>query len=51
VVVHIEDIMFRAGNDFINLRADVHDNTDTIVVVCRAQLVVREAEKPVEVTA
>jgi acyl dehydratase len=50
VVVHIEDIMFRAGNDFINLRADVHDHTDTIVVVCRAQLVVREAEKPAEVT-
>ncbi|TCO65301.1 FAS1-like dehydratase domain-containing protein [Actinocrispum wychmicini] len=50
VVVHIEDIMFRAGNDFINLRADVYDADDEIVVVCHAQLVVREAEKPAEVT-
>ena len=51
VVVHIEDIMYRAGNDFINMRADVWDASDKIVVVCRAQLVVREAVKPEEVPA
>jgi acyl dehydratase len=51
VVIHIDDIMYRAGNDFINLRADVYDADDEIVVVCLAQLVVREAEKPAEVTA
>jgi acyl dehydratase len=47
-VVHIDDIMFRAGNDFINLRADLWDADDKIVVVTRAQLVVREAVKPSE---
>ncbi len=51
VIVHIENIMFRAGNDFINMRADVHDTTGEIVVVSRAQLVVREAVKPEEVPA
>jgi acyl dehydratase len=49
-IVHIEDIMYRAGNDFISLRADVYDTSDEIVVVARAQLVVREAAKPEEVT-
>ena len=49
-VVHIDDIMFRAGNDFINLRADLWDADDEIVVVTRAQLVVREAAKPEEVS-
>jgi acyl dehydratase len=51
VIVHIDDIMYRAGNDFINLRADIWDSQDKIVVVTRAQLVVREAAKPEEVTA
>ena len=51
VVAHVEDIMYRAGNDFINLRADVYDASDEIVVVARAQLVVREAVKPEEVPA
>nr|WP_042182610.1 MaoC family dehydratase N-terminal domain-containing protein [Kibdelosporangium sp. MJ126-NF4]CEL15103.1 COGs COG2030 [Kibdelosporangium sp. MJ126-NF4]CTQ93301.1 COGs COG2030 [Kibdelosporangium sp. MJ126-NF4] len=50
VIVHIEDIMHRAGNDFINMRADIVDNDDEIVVVSHAQLVVRDAVKP-EVTA
>jgi acyl dehydratase len=50
-VVHIDDIMYRAGNDFINLRADLWDADDQIVVVTRAQLVVREAAKPEEVPA
>ncbi|SMC90591.1 FAS1-like dehydratase domain-containing protein [Kibdelosporangium aridum] len=50
-VVHIDDIMYRAGNDFINLRADIWDASDQIVVVTRAQLVVREAVKPEEVPA
>jgi acyl dehydratase len=49
VIVHIEDIMFRAGNDFINMRADIWDAGDELVVVARAQLVVREAVKPEEV--
>jgi acyl dehydratase len=50
VVTHVEDIMFRAGNDFINLRADILDAADEIVVISRAQLVVR-AVKPEEVPA
>jgi acyl dehydratase len=51
VVVHIDDIMYRAGNDFINMRADIWDADDQIVVVTKAQLVVREAVKPEEVSA
>ena len=35
--------MTRAGNDFINLRADVHDAGDELVVTVGAQLVVRRA--------
>ncbi|CAM3646042.1 MaoC family dehydratase N-terminal domain-containing protein [Kibdelosporangium persicum] len=50
-IVHIDDIMYRAGNDFINLRADLCDADDQVVVVTRAQLVVREAAKPEEVPA
>ena len=48
VVVHIEDIMYRAGNDFINMRADIVDADDEIVVISYAQLVVRDAAKPEE---
>jgi acyl dehydratase len=51
VIVHIDDIMYRAGNDFINLRGDIYDADDEIVVVTHAQLVVREAVKPEEVPA
>lgn len=45
VVTHIEGIMNRVGNDFLNLRVDV-DTADTAepVVVARAQLVVRGVE-------
>lgn len=49
VVVHIENIMYRAGNDFIDMRADILDADDNIVVVSHAQLVVRDAAKPEEV--
>ncbi|ALG13948.1 FAS1-like dehydratase domain-containing protein [Kibdelosporangium phytohabitans] len=48
VIVHIEDIMHRASNDFINMRADIVDADDEIVVISYAQLVVRDAVKPEE---
>ncbi|MCE7005676.1 MaoC family dehydratase N-terminal domain-containing protein [Kibdelosporangium philippinense] len=51
VIVHIEDIMYRAGNDFINMRADIFDAEDNLVVVSHAQLVVRDAAKPEEVAS
>ncbi|GAA4420656.1 MaoC family dehydratase N-terminal domain-containing protein [Actinokineospora soli] len=41
----IEAISHRAGNDFITLRADIHDADGNPVVVARAQLVVRDAEE------
>ncbi|WP_020499507.1 FAS1-like dehydratase domain-containing protein [Sciscionella marina] len=44
VSVTIEDIMARAGNDFITMRAEVHDEASELVCVCRAQLVVRGDE-------
>ncbi|GAB3479539.1 FAS1-like dehydratase domain-containing protein [Amycolatopsis cihanbeyliensis] len=37
----IEEIMARAGNDFINLRADIADEHGEPVCTTRAQLVVR----------
>jgi acyl dehydratase len=44
VVTHIESIMNRAGNDFLNLRVDVETVEGERVVVARSQLVVRGAE-------
>ena len=44
VTVTIEDIMSRAGNDFLTMRAEVHTDADELVCVCRAQLVVRGAD-------
>jgi acyl dehydratase len=44
VVTHVEEIMNRAGHDFLNLRVDVDTVADERVVVARAQLVVRGAE-------
>ncbi|WP_167754349.1 MaoC family dehydratase N-terminal domain-containing protein [Amycolatopsis nivea] len=40
----IESIMARAGNDFINLRAEITDADGKLVCTTRAQLVVRGAE-------
>jgi acyl dehydratase len=41
VTTHIDTIMTRAGNDFINLRADITDAVGQKVCTTRAQLVVR----------
>ena len=41
VTTHIDDIMARAGNDFISLRADITDAAGEKVCTTRAQLVVR----------
>ena len=41
VTTHIDGIMARAGNDFINLRADITDAAGQKVCTTRAQLVVR----------
>jgi len=41
VTTHIDAIMARAGNDFINLRADITDAAGQKVCTTRAQLVVR----------
>ncbi|GAB3446374.1 FAS1-like dehydratase domain-containing protein [Actinophytocola sediminis] len=43
VVTHIERVMNRAGNDFLDLRVDVDTEDGERVVVARAQLVVRGA--------
>ena len=44
VTTTIADIMNRAGNDFITMRAEVRDADDELVVTAGAQLVVRGAE-------
>ncbi|AEK39093.1 acyl dehydratase [Amycolatopsis mediterranei S699] len=41
VTTHIDAIMVRAGNDFINLRAEITDAAGQKVCTTRAQLVVR----------
>ena len=41
VTTHIDNIMARAGNDFISLRADITDAAGEKVCTTRAQLVVR----------
>ncbi|MEV5714379.1 MaoC family dehydratase N-terminal domain-containing protein [Amycolatopsis mediterranei] len=41
VTTHIDGIMARAGNDFINLRAEITDAAGQKVCTTRAQLVVR----------
>ena len=43
VTTHVEDIMTRAGNDFLNIRADINTEDGELVVTARAQLVVRGA--------
>ncbi|WP_158881374.1 MaoC family dehydratase N-terminal domain-containing protein [Amycolatopsis anabasis] len=37
----IENIMARAGNDFLNVRAEIKDESGELVCTTRAQLVVR----------
>jgi hypothetical protein len=39
--MHIEDIMARAGNDFLNIRAEITTTKGEPVCTTRAQLVVR----------
>ncbi len=41
VTTHIDEIMFRAGNDFLILRADIDTEDGERVVTAKAQLVVR----------
>ncbi len=41
LTTHIDRIMFRAGNDFINLRAEITDGGGAHIATTRAQLVVR----------
>ncbi len=43
VTTHIDEIMSRAGNDFLILRADIDTADGERVVTARAQLVVRAA--------
>jgi acyl dehydratase len=41
LTTHVEDIMTRAGNDFLTVRADITDADHEPVCTTRAQLVVR----------
>ena len=41
LTIHIEDIMARAGNDFLTVRAEITDSEGAHVCTTRAQLVVR----------
>ncbi|MGK3207629.1 MaoC family dehydratase N-terminal domain-containing protein [Amycolatopsis sp. MEPSY49] len=41
LTTHIDKIMARAGNDFINLRAEIVDGEGEHIATTRAQLVVR----------
>lgn len=41
VTTHITDVMARAGNDFLTLRADIETEAGDRVVTAKAQLVVR----------
>jgi acyl dehydratase len=41
VTAFIDDVMARAGNDFLQMRAEVHGADGELISVCRAQLVVR----------
>ncbi|GAA3554579.1 MaoC family dehydratase N-terminal domain-containing protein [Amycolatopsis ultiminotia] len=44
IAARIDSIMARAGNDFINLRAEITDADGKLVCATRAQLVVRGAD-------
>lgn len=41
VTTHVEEILARAGNDFLTIRAEIHDDSGELVCVGHAQLVVR----------
>ncbi|MQA11807.1 MAG: MaoC family dehydratase [Pseudonocardiaceae bacterium] len=41
VTTYVDDIKARAGNDFITVRAEIHDTEGELVATTRAQLVVR----------
>jgi acyl dehydratase len=41
LTTHVEDVMARAGNDFLTVRADITDAGGELVCTTRAQLVVR----------
>lgn len=41
LTTHVEDIMARAGNDFLTIRADITDADGELVCTTLAQLVVR----------
>lgn len=45
VTSYVDNIMSRAGNDFITLRAEIADANGDPVVTAKAQLVVRDAEE------
>ena len=45
VTAYVDNIMSRAGNDFITLRAEISGQGGEPVVTARAQLVVRDAEE------
>lgn len=44
VTTYVEDIFVRMGNDFLNVRAEIADETGALVCTGRAQLVVRGEE-------
>lgn len=44
VTTHVEDIMARAGNDFLWVRAEINTEDGELVCVARAQLVVRGSQ-------
>lgn len=41
VTSYVDNIMARAGNDFMTIRAEIHDADDKLVAVTKAQFVVR----------
>jgi acyl dehydratase len=44
ITTYVEDIFDRMGNDFLNLRAEITDESGELVCTTRAQLVVRGAD-------
>ncbi|MDQ3404285.1 MAG: MaoC family dehydratase N-terminal domain-containing protein [Actinomycetota bacterium] len=45
ITSHVDNIMSRAGNDFISLRAEIVDTEGAPVITAKARLVVRDAEE------
>src|SRR5690606_42062231 len=44
ITTYVDEIFDRMGNDFLNLRAEITDESDELVGTTRAQLVVRGAD-------